>query len=288
MATFRKIHVNFWSDSYVAELTPEKKLFYIYLLTNDKTSTCGIYEITKRQMSFDTGYTVDTIDKLIEFLDNSGKVKYCKETQEICILNWKRYNDSKSPKVQSLIATELQKVKNKAFIQYVSPKDTIPIQYQTKSDVDIEIDIELEVDKEIEVEEKNGVFENFEKNKNSVQVLNSPLSDMFKIWRQHFPAYPHDQKKDFPALRQIAEFLFKRQPSAIPFEELEKGFKDFCLKVKSNDFYHNKALSTISNKIQDILMASGNKPASGTFKRSQLDSGVPHDEYAKYAQKVNA
>lgn len=272
----------------MAELTPEKKLFYIYLLTNDKTSTCGIYEITKRQMSFDTGYTVDTIDKLIEFLDNSGKVKYCKETQEICILNWKRYNDSKSPKVQSLIATELQKVKNKAFIQYVLPKDTVSIQYQTKSDVEVDIDIELEIEKEVEIELKNGGFENFEKTAIPAEVVNSPLSKMFKVWQTNFPNYPHDPKKDFVALRQIAEFIFKQQPSTIPIVDLEKGIADFAIKVKANDFYCNKALCTISNKIQDILMGSSNKPANGAFKRSQLDSGVPQDAYASLAKTVNS
>jgi hypothetical protein len=287
MATFRKIHVNFWSDSYVAELTPEKKLFYIYLLTNDKTSTCGIYEITKRQMSFDTGYTVDTIDKLIEFLDNSGKIKYCKETQEICILNWKRYNDSKSPKVQSLIATELQKVKNKAFIQYISPADTVSIQYQTKSDVEVDIDIEVDIELEVEVESKNGVFENLEKDAIPAEVVNSPLSKMFNVWRTQFPNYPHDPKKDFVALRQIAEFIFKRQPAVIPIAELEKGIADFAMKVKANDFYRNKALCTISNKIQDILM-QGNKTSNVAFKRSQLDSGVPQDAYASLAKTVNS
>jgi len=119
---------------------------------------------------------------------------------------------------------------------------------------------EEEKEEEKAKELENGVSENPATPYAPIEVVNSPLSKMFKIWQTNFPNYPHDQKKDFPALRQIAEFLFKRQPSAIPFDELEKGFKEFCLKVKSNDFYHNKALSTISNKIQDILMASNNKP----------------------------
>ncbi len=264
----------------MAELTPEKKLFYIYLLTNDKTSTCGIYEITKRQMSFDTGYTVDTITQLLNFLDKTGKVKYCQETQEICIVNWKRYNDSKSPKVQSLIATELQKVKNKAFIEYISPSDTVSIQYQTKSDVDIEIDIELEVEKEIEVESTLQ--------KIATPVISSPLGLMTEIWKRHFPNYIFIPKTDNPNLREISIVLFSREPSLVDSETLKKEFSSFCMKVKSNQFYRDKSLGTIKNKIQDILMHQGNNGLKPSLKTTELDSGVPQDEYAKYAQKVNA
>ena len=124
MATFRKIHTQFWSDPFMQELTPEQKYFYLFLLTNDKTKQCGIYEITKRQICYDTGYNIDTVSKLLEYFIKGGKIRYNSETNEIAIKNWKKYNGSTSPKVQSCINQELKSIKDKSMIEYLYSMDT--------------------------------------------------------------------------------------------------------------------------------------------------------------------
>lgn len=124
MATFRKIHTQFWSDPFMQELTPEQKYFYLFLLTNDKTKQCGIYEITKRQICYDTGYNIDTVSKLLEYFITGDKIRYNSSTNEIAIKNWKKYNDSASPKVQSCINQELKSVKDKTLIEYLYSMDT--------------------------------------------------------------------------------------------------------------------------------------------------------------------
>lgn len=54
MAIFRKVETSFWSDPMVQEeMTPDDKFFYLYLMTNPKSSMIGIYTITKKQMAFD-------------------------------------------------------------------------------------------------------------------------------------------------------------------------------------------------------------------------------------------
>lgn len=119
MAIFRKVHVNFWSDPYIENLTPERKYFYLYLITNDKTTQCGIYEISKRKMVVDTGYNAETIDKLICQFENDGKVRYSLKTGEIALKNWAKYNDAASPKVKACINKELQKIKDKSLFVYM-------------------------------------------------------------------------------------------------------------------------------------------------------------------------
>jgi len=125
MAIFRKLHVSFWSDTFISELPNDKKLFYLYLLTNERTRQCGIYEISKKQISFDLEYSIDTVSILLQYFIDIKKIKYSETTNEIAIKNWAKYNYSSSPKVKKCIENELKLVKNKVLIQYVNNIDSL-------------------------------------------------------------------------------------------------------------------------------------------------------------------
>lgn len=118
MAVYRQIHVSFWQDSFVLELTPEEKYFYLYLMTNSKTKQCGCYELPLKVMVLETGYDYETINKLLDRFINYGKIDYCKETKEILIKNWHKYNISKSPSVLSCIKKEIAEIKHQPFFQH--------------------------------------------------------------------------------------------------------------------------------------------------------------------------
>lgn len=127
MAIFRKIHVTFWSDSFISELKDREKLFYIYILTNERTTQCGVYEITKKQISFDLGYSIDTVSALIKQFQKIGKIKYNDTTCELAVKNWKKYNYNPSPKVKVLTDKEFHNVKDKSLIEYLNSSDTVSI-----------------------------------------------------------------------------------------------------------------------------------------------------------------
>ena len=119
MAIFRKVHTSIWSDPFFSELDKDKKLFYLYLITNERTRQCGVYEITIRQISFDLSYSKDTVSKLLKYFISKRKINYNYETNEIALGNWLKYNSSTSPKVQSCIDKEFALVKDRVLIQYV-------------------------------------------------------------------------------------------------------------------------------------------------------------------------
>jgi hypothetical protein len=118
MATFRKVHTSFWGDPYIQSLSPEQRYFYLYLLTNERTKQCGIYEIGKKQVAYDTGYNVDSVTILLNHFVSADKIRYNEETSEIGIKNWSRYNDQTSPKVKACIHKELIVVKDKSLLEY--------------------------------------------------------------------------------------------------------------------------------------------------------------------------
>jgi len=129
MATFRKLHTTFWSDPFVETLTDKQKLFYLYLMSNDKTKQSGIYEISLRQIKFETGYSETEVRELLNYFMSNDKIKWSEGTNEIALGNWSKYNFSNSPKIIKCIQTELLEVKNKVLIKYVYPIDTLSIVY---------------------------------------------------------------------------------------------------------------------------------------------------------------
>lgn len=124
MAIFRKVHVSFWGDAFVHSLKESEKLFFMYLLTNEKTSQCGIYEITKQKISFDLGYSIDRVSKLLKYFISKGKIRYNEQTFELAVKNWMKYNGSESPKMKAHVNQEFSKVKDKALIEYLYSMDT--------------------------------------------------------------------------------------------------------------------------------------------------------------------
>ncbi|MGH4138234.1 DnaD domain-containing protein [Clostridium sp.] len=122
MAKYRQLHTEFWSDSFVLELTPEEKYFYLYLMTNNRTTQCGVYEISKRTIETDCGYNRETVEKLIKRFCDYKKILYCDDTKELMIINWVKYNLPNSQNVIKCVQNELLKVKNSEFVKILFDK----------------------------------------------------------------------------------------------------------------------------------------------------------------------
>lgn len=125
MAIFRKVHTQIWSDPFFSELENEKKIFYLYILTNERTRQCGIYEISKKHMAFDLGISLEKVSNLIKFFSKCGKIHFSDTTNEIAVKNWAKYNYSTSPKVVKCIESELKIVKNRVLIEYIYSIDSV-------------------------------------------------------------------------------------------------------------------------------------------------------------------
>ena len=122
MAIYRHVHVEFWKDPKVLEeLTPEDKLFFIYLLTNPNTTQIGVYKITKKQIAFELGYSIESVNALMDrFINNYGFIRYNNDTREIAIKNWGKYNLNKLGKPMiDCIKSELKNVNDKYLLEFV-------------------------------------------------------------------------------------------------------------------------------------------------------------------------
>jgi len=76
MSKKRLINTEFWNDDFVQELDVEGKLLFLYLLSNPHTSICGVYKVSFRTISFETGIAFDRLSIVFERLSKASKVYY--------------------------------------------------------------------------------------------------------------------------------------------------------------------------------------------------------------------
>ncbi|HDX9652516.1 TPA: DnaD domain protein [Bacillus wiedmannii] len=116
MAVYRPVQVSYWQDAFVLDLTPEEKYFYLYLMTNSKTSQSGIYELPLRVIEMDTGYNRETVEKLLERFAEYGKINYNKKIKEIMLLNWLKFNAITNMNIEKCVLKEIQSIKDEDFL----------------------------------------------------------------------------------------------------------------------------------------------------------------------------
>ena len=117
MAIYRTIQLSFWTDEKILdEFTPEDKYFYLYLFTNPQTNLCGCYELGWTSTIGQLGYSKDTVLRLLDRFENVHKViMYSKETKEVLLLNWHKYNWTTSARFLISLRKEIETVKNDSF-----------------------------------------------------------------------------------------------------------------------------------------------------------------------------
>lgn len=132
MAKNRYIDTRFWHDTFVRDhLNPLDRYLFLYFLTNDKTNISGVYELPISMIANETGLDNEMLLKMIQRL--VGKIHYIDGW--IYIVNFQRYQNYKSPKIQIGIETEMSKIPlkikdeivklNKSGIGYLYGIDTI-------------------------------------------------------------------------------------------------------------------------------------------------------------------
>ena len=119
---FRLVYTEFWQDPKVMEeMTPEDKYFYLYLLTNPCTNMIGVYRIVKKQMAFDLGYSIESINSLMDrFINYHKLIKYNENTKELCIVHYGKYNLNRGGKpMLDCIKKDLSKINDISLIEEI-------------------------------------------------------------------------------------------------------------------------------------------------------------------------
>lgn len=117
----RNINTDIWLDNEIIDDFSKNDTFlWLYILTSPKTFLCGVLKSPISSIAFDTKLSKEEIVESIDNLQNKfNKIKYNKENNEILILNWHKYNWTKSLKLLESVERTLKNVKSEEFVDYV-------------------------------------------------------------------------------------------------------------------------------------------------------------------------
>ncbi len=161
----RSVNTKFWDDSWISSLTTEEKLLYIYFLTSPLSNLLGIYEITLKRISYDTGLTQDKISKYLKSFERMRKAIFIADY--IVLFNFIK-NQSFNPKMETgarQLFSDLpnilkDKLKEYGIIDYDSLSNGIDSIEQKEKEKEYEKEYEKEIEKEKEINISFDVFWN--------------------------------------------------------------------------------------------------------------------------------
>lgn len=115
---------------------------------------------------------------------------------------------------------------------------------------------------------------------NEYEVENEDVNETFivpqlcQIWYTVFPLYTKDQKRDFPAVQQILQFMIK-QHDILNVDEnadlIKDTFRQVAEEVSKDNFWKNKPLKSIANGVQEFYNKIKN-PINESHKRKPTRS----------------
>ena len=265
MAIYRTINLSFWTDSKVDDdFTPEDKYFYLYLLTNPQTNICGCYEVSIKQISNQTGYNKDTIERLIKrFEEVHHVIEYSKSTKEILMLNWHRYNWNKSPKMIAAIESVAKYIKSKKFRDYI---------FQLVDDLKNDRVSRYPMDTSVSVSVTDSSSDISDNTKSNIKTREQIGMDIINaIWKD----YPRKENKNGIS-KKAKEAIAK-----IGLEEMHRAVKRYVDVVKGKDKQYVLMGSTFFNgRYIDYL--------DENWEQSHDDSTPVVGEIMTYSQRAES
>lgn len=163
MSKLRSVSTKIWSDTWFEDLTPNQKLLFIYLITNEKTNMLGIYEVSFKKISFETGIQRSEVEKAIKIFEEAGRVRY--EHNHIILTKFLKHQNFNTNMKKSAIDVynELPKeLKDKGLNL---SKETVTESFESLSNHlgmvrKIEVEYEYELEEEYKDESKvNNIIE---------------------------------------------------------------------------------------------------------------------------------
>jgi len=179
----RSINTRFWEDPYVEDLPPLGKLLFIYLISNDKTNIAGVYEISIKTISYETGIKPEEVQKLLKKFQSDSKMIYVH--QYVVLFNSPKHHAvDKSLSLKKNITNTLDKLPEKikvvvassqyAMLDELMPDDFMNYQHKPMFAEDTQHEV---TESDIKTVEEKPVSKPSSKRTKAVPVADSPPTE---------------------------------------------------------------------------------------------------------------
>lgn len=120
----RMIDTDLWNNEDIIEyFTAEDKYFWLYLLTNPHNNICGVMKASPALIARDMGYSKECVQNLLYRFENVHKaICVDKETRELLILNWGKFNWNKSPDILKTVEKTMNTINSYYLKEILSKK----------------------------------------------------------------------------------------------------------------------------------------------------------------------
>lgn len=219
MAIYRTVQMTFWTDAKVVDnFTPEDRYFYLYLFTNPHTNLCGCYEIGLRSASTETGYDKETIVKLLRrFESEHNVIRYDADTKEVLLLNWHKYNWTKSKDFRKPLVKEIESVKSVEFRGFLQSlydgADTLPTPSRDGAGTTVTVTV------------TDTVTDTVTKNSRKGPTVSELRDEFGMLWS----LYPKKQGKD-----KAFGYYERARKSGTTYEEVGQGIAAYREYIEAN------------------------------------------------------
>lgn len=145
MATYRPVYTSIWKDPDFEKYKPLMKLIFFYLCTNESTTESGIYPITIKTISNETGIPVRTV---AELLSNGLKnIVYDFKNSCVFVKNFLKYNGGGRPDLlEKSIIKNCKIIKTPLWNQFIENYPQYLNCLQTLSEQFINCSLEIEIE----------------------------------------------------------------------------------------------------------------------------------------------
>jgi len=232
MAKLRSVSTAFWSDPFIEDLTPNQKLLFLYLITNEKTNMLGIYESSIKKISFETGINKPEIEKAFKEFERIGKLKYI--DNYVILVNYMKHQNFNTNMKKSAIDTYngLPKVLKGSKLN-ISKGNASEGFERLLNHYGMVSKVEVEVKDEIEVEYKE-------------EITNADIDLIYSL----YPAKCVVKKSSTGKSKKDKDKI-KTMLSSITKDEFIKTINFYIADCKTNNVYM-KNFSTFLNNIPDV------------------------------------
>ena len=190
--TYRNIDTSIWKDDWFLDLDPNEKLLFIYLFSNENTTLTGLYKINLKVIEFETNLSREFITATLDKFSAAGKVYI--ENSIVWVVNLRKYNQSRSPKVDARIAWELRQIPDcKLKATYLQTYSMVSIEYQYSTDSMMTLTNQSNTNQSKPTQSipaaDGFVGEIYRKFENNIGIITGVLSEKIDDWLND---YPHD------------------------------------------------------------------------------------------------